>query len=203
MTQQQYIIRRKLSIIELADQLGNISDACRKLGVSRQHYYDIKSAIEEDGIEGLLEKARNKPRIGNRVAPEIEEHVLDYSLEFPAHGQARTANELKKKGITLSPGGIRSIWLRHGLETRVLRLKRLEKWAAKEENILTENQVQALENAKEDKEARGEIESFHPGFFLGRRADWRHGTRPAPCAWRVVFRTRITSLGWIANGKLG
>ncbi|HHN64268.1 MAG TPA: helix-turn-helix domain-containing protein, partial [Nitrospirae bacterium] len=167
MTQQQYIIRRKLNIIELAEQLGNISEACRKLGVSRQHYYDIKKALEEEGIEGLLEKARNKPRIANRVAPEIEERVLEYSLQYPTHGQARVSNELKKEGIILSPGGVRSIWLRHGLENRKLRLKRLEKWASEEGNILTESQVQALEEAKEEKEAIGEIESYHPGFLVG------------------------------------
>lgn len=167
MTHQQYIISRKLNIVDLAEQLGNISEACRKLGVSRQHYYDIKSALAEDGVEGLLEKARNKPRINNRVAPAIEERVLSYSLEFPTHGQARTSNELKKEGIIVSPGGIRGIWLRHGLEKRALRLKRLEKWAAEESHILTENQVQALENAKEEKEARGNIESYHPGFLLG------------------------------------
>ncbi len=167
MTQQQYIIRRKLNIIELAEQLGNISEACRKLGVSRQHYYDIKKALEEEGIEGLLEKARNKPRIANRVAPEIEERVLEYSLQYPTHGQARVSNELKKEGILLSPGGVRSIWLRHGLENRKLRLKRLEKWASEEGNILTESQVQALEEAKEEKEAIGEIESYHPGFLVG------------------------------------
>ena len=167
MTQQQYIIRRKLNILELAEQLGNISEACRKLGVSRQHYYDIKKALEEEGIEGLLEKARNKPRIANRVAPEIEEKVLEYSLQNPTHGQARVSNELKKEGIIISPGGVRSIWLRHGLENRRLRLKRLEKWAAEEGNILTESQVRALEEAKEEKEARGEIESYHPGFLVG------------------------------------
>jgi transposase InsO family protein len=83
------------------------------------------------------------------------------------HGQARTANELKIEGIIVSPGGIRSIWLRHGLERRHLRLKRLEKWAAEEGHVLTENQVQALENAKEEKEAHGEIETYHPGFLLG------------------------------------
>lgn len=167
MTHQQYIISRKLNIVDLAEQLGNISEACRKLGVSRQHYYDIKSALEEDGVEGLLEKARNKPRLNNRVAPAIEERVLSYSLEFPTHGQARTSNELKKEGIIVSPGGIRGIWLRHGLEKRALRLKRLEAWAAEASNILTENQVQALEDAKEEKEARGNIESYHPGFLLG------------------------------------
>jgi len=167
MTQQQYIIRRKLNTVELAEQLGNISEACRKLGISRQHYYDIKTALEEEGIEGLLEKARNKPRIGNRVAPAIENRVLSYCLEYPTHGQARVANELKKEGIVLSPGGVRSIWLRNGLETRALRLKRLEKFAAEQGNIMTENQVRALEQAKQDKEAHGEIETYHPGFLLG------------------------------------
>ena len=141
-------------------------DACRKLGVSRQHYYDIKTALEEEGVEGLLEKARNKPRLNNRVAPEIEERLLSYCLEFPTHGQARVANELKRAGIIVSAGGIRSIWLRHGLEKRSLRLKRLEKWAAQEKNILTENQLAALESAKEEKQAHGEIESYHSGFLF-------------------------------------
>ncbi len=167
MTSDQYIIRRKVNIVELGATLGNISDACRKLGVSRQHYYDIKQAIIEDGIEGLLEKSRRSPRLGNRVAPEIEQRILDYSLEFPTHGQTRTSNELKRQGILLSPGGVRSIWLRHKLEIKALRLKRLEKWAAEHTNVLTEAQVQALEVAKEEKEAHGEIETHHPGFLLG------------------------------------
>ena len=167
MTQQQYIIRRKLNIIKLAEQLGNISDACRKLGISRQHFYDIKKALKEEGVEGLLEKARNKPRIGNRVAPEIEERVLEYSLYYPTHGQARVSNELKKKGLMISPGGVRNVWLRHKIENKKLRLKRLEKWAAEEGNVLTESQIQALEQAKEEKKSRGEIESYHPGFLIG------------------------------------
>lgn len=167
MTQQQYIINRKLNIFELSEQLGNISEACRRLGVSRRHFYDIKTALEEEGVTGLLEKARNRPRIGNRVAEEIESRVLSYSLDNPTHGQARTSNELKTEGIIVSPGGIRSIWLRHGLERRSLRLKRLEKWAAEQGNILTESQVQALEQAKEEKEAHGEIETYHPGFLFG------------------------------------
>lgn len=167
MTQSQYLIKRKLNILELGETLGNISEACRKLGVSRQHYYDIKSAIEEDGLEGLIEKSRKVPRIRNRVAPEIEQKVLDHSLEFPTQGQMRVANELKKQGIQISDGGVRSIWLRHNLQISSLRLKRLEKWSAENSGVLTESQVQALEQAKEEKEAHGEIETPHPGFLLG------------------------------------
>jgi transposase InsO family protein len=166
MTQKQYIINRKLSILELGKTLGNISEACRKLGVSRQHYYDIKSTIEEEGLEGLFAKSRRTPRIGNRIAPEIEEAVLGYSLDSPTHGQVRVANELKKKGIGVSAGGVRSVWLRHDLQIKSLRLKRLEQWAAENSNILTESQVQALEQAKEGKEGYGEVESPHPGFLV-------------------------------------
>ena len=166
MTQSQYIINRKLNILELGQTLGNISEACRKLGISRQHYYDIKQAIDEEGLEGLLEKSRRVPRIGNRVALEIEQKVLDYSLQFPTHGQTRVANELKKIGIQVSAGGIRSIWLRHDLTLKAQRLKRLEKWAAENTEVLTESQVQALENAKQEKEAHGEVESPHPGFLV-------------------------------------
>lgn len=166
MTQRQYIITRKLNILDLGATLGNISEACRKLGVSRQHYYDIREAIREDGLEGLLEKTRTLPRIGNRVAPEIEEKVLGYSLQNPTHGQTRTANELAKQGIVISAGGIRGVWMRHQLETKGLRLKRLEKWAAEHLGLLTESQVQALEDAKGEREAHGEVESPHPAFLV-------------------------------------
>lgn len=166
MTQAQYIISRKMNIVELAEKLGNISDACRNLGVSRQHYYDIKTAIQEDGLEGLLEKSRRAPRIGNRVSPETERMILEYSLEFPTQGQKRVANELKSKGINVSDGGVRSVWLRHNLAQKKGRLKRLEKFAAESGQVLTESQVIALENAKEEKQAHGEIETFHPGFLF-------------------------------------
>jgi len=104
--------------------------------------------------------------ISNRVSAAIENRVLAYSLKYPAHGQARVTNELKRKCTILSAGGARSIWFRHCPGKRHLRLRRLEKWAAEENNILSENRVRALEAAKEEKEAHGEIETFHPGFLL-------------------------------------
>lgn len=168
MTTEQYLIRRKLNMLDLGEQLGNISDACRKLGVSRQHYYDIRNAIREEGLEGLLEKSRSAPRLANRVAPEIESAVLEYTLQFPTEGQVRVSNELKRtRNITVSPTGVRSIWMRHDLKTKARRLKWLEESVAKTGTILSESQVQALEQAKEEKEACGEIETFHPGFLLG------------------------------------
>lgn len=93
MTEKQYLISRKLNVLDFADQMKNISEACRKLGVSRQHYYDIKNTLAEEGVEGLMEKTRKVARIRNRLAPEIEQAILDYSLQEPTHGQKRVANE--------------------------------------------------------------------------------------------------------------
>ena len=166
MTQQQYIINRKTNIVELGKTLGNISEACRKLGVSRQHYYDIKGTIAEEGLEGLIAKSKRKPRFSNRVSFETEKRILDYSLEYPIAGQVTVSNELKKEGFIVSPGGVRGVWLRHNLAIKDRRLKRLEEHYKKSNCILTESQVNALESAKEEKQAHGEIETHHLGFLV-------------------------------------
>jgi transposase InsO family protein len=167
MTRDQYIIRRKLNIVELGETLGNISEACRRLNISRQHYYDIKRVVEEEGVDGLLEKSRQVPRHGLRVASTVEDAILAYSLECPSDGHDRVANELKRRGIVVSASGVRCVWVRNGLTRRADRLRRLEDYAASEGSVLTERQVHALETAKLHKEAHGEIETHHPGFLVG------------------------------------
>jgi transposase len=99
MTTQEKLIKKKLSLLELAEFLQDISQACRINGRSRQHFYDVKQAYEENGLEGLREKSRRKPCLKNRVAPEVEEAVVQMALEYPAYGQTRASNELRKKGI--------------------------------------------------------------------------------------------------------
>ena len=116
MTTHEKLIRRKQSLLELAEYLQNVSQACKINGVSRQLFYDIKKAYEEQGIEGFREKTRRKPCLKNRVVPEIEAAVIQMAYEYPAYGQTRAANELRKQGVLVSSGGVQSIWLRHGLK---------------------------------------------------------------------------------------
>jgi hypothetical protein len=116
-----------------------------------------------------------KPCIKNRVEEHIEKAVVEFAIEKPTYGQLRTSNELKKKGLFISPGGVRSISLRHDLETFKKRLKALEAKAAQENFILTEEQARTLEKAKDEKESHGEIESLHPGY-LGAQDTYYVGT---------------------------
>ena len=187
-------------MIELSEFLNNVSQACRINGCSRQHFYDIKKAYQEHGIEGLREKTRRKPCLKNRVAPEIEEAVVQMAFEYPAYGQMRASNELRKKGILVSGGGIRSIWLRHNLETFKKRLKALEEKAAKEGIVYTEEQLAALEIANREKEHDiNEIQTEHPGYLVSQDTFYVGYLKGVG---RIYQQTVIDTYSRVAFGKL-
>lgn len=199
MTQQEKLIKHKVGLVELGRQLNNASQACRLLGFSRDTFYRWKDLYEAGGEEALKEISRSKPNLKNRVSEETENAVVRMALEQPAYGQVRAANELRKEGITLSAQGVRSVWLRHNLQTMTLRLAALEKKMAEENLILTENQLRALEKAQQEKEESGEIETYHPGY-LGSQDTFYVGTLKG--VGRVYQQTFVDTYAKTAICKL-
>ena len=195
----QPIVKHKLGLLNLAEELGNVSQACKIMGVSRDTFYRYQEAKANGGVEALLQKDRRKPNLKNRVDEAVEQCVLDYAIEQPAHGQVRVSNELRKRGTFVSPSGVRSIWLRHALANFKQRLTALEKHVAATGSVLTEAQVVALEKKRDDDIACGEIETAHPGY-LGSQDTFYVGTMKG--VGRIYQQTFVDTYSKVAFTKL-
>jgi transposase InsO family protein len=193
------IIKHKVGLLNLAEELGNVSQACRIMGLSRDTFYRYKAAIDEGGVDALISKDRRQPNLKNRVDEQTEAAVVEYAIEEPAHGQVRASNELRKRGVFISPSGVRCVWLRHRLGRFKDRLRALEGKMAKESLILTESQIHALEKKKQDDEACGEIETAHPGY-LGAQDTFYVGTLKG--VGRIYQQTFIDTYAKVGFAKL-
>jgi len=199
MNLQQKIIKPKLGVLELAKQLGNVSAACKAMGYSRDSYYRFRELYETGGEEALRKISRKKPILANRVEPHIEKAVVDLAITEPGWGQLRVSNELKRQGIIVSPGGVRSIWLRNDLNNFKKRLDALEAKSAQDGILLTESQLAALEKKKDKLEALGEITTEHPGYLIAQDT-YYVGTIKG--VGKIYQQTVIDTYSRVAEAKL-
>lgn len=196
---QQNVIKHKVGLLNLAAELGNVSRACKVMGFSRDTFYRYQAARDEGGVEALIDANRRKPNPKNRVEEATEAAVTAFALEQPAFGQLRVSNELRQRGIFVSPSGVRSVWLRHDLESFKKRLLALERHMAETGGILTEAQVQVLERKQDDDVAHGEIETAHPGY-LGSQDTFYVGTIKG--VGRIYQQTFVDTYSKWATAKL-
>ena len=193
------IIKHKVGLLNLAEELQNVSRACKVMGVSRDTFYRYQELAESGDIDALINKSRRVPNFKNRVDDHIEQAVMDYAIQYPAYGQHRTSNELRKQGVFVSGSGVRSIWLRHGLENFKKRLKALEAKVAQEGIQLNDQQIAALERKHEDDVAYGEIETAHPGY-LGSQDTFYVGNLKG--VGRIYQQTFIDTYSKVVHCKL-
>lgn len=193
------IIKHKVGLLNLAEELHNVSRACKVMGMSRDTFYRYKELVDQGGVDSLINRSKRVPNLKNRVDEQTEQAVIAYAIEYPAHGQHRTSNELRKQGVFVSGSGVRSIWLRHSLENFKKRLAALEQKVANEGIILSDAQIAALEKKKDDDMACGEIETAHPGY-LGSQDTFYVGNLKG--VGRIYQQTFVDTYSKVAHCKL-
>ncbi|WP_028762934.1 helix-turn-helix domain-containing protein [Shewanella colwelliana] len=155
-------IRSKLALLQLATELGSISKACEIMGYSRDSYYRFKKQYETVGERGLKNLSRKKPAMKNRVSQEVEDQVIEIALDYPNYGQAKVAELLGARGCSISASGVRTIWLRHNLETKKNRLLALHNKLKQNQKFAPLDQQHIEQLYKQDPNDPN-IECLYPG----------------------------------------
>ncbi len=165
MNAESKLAYQRLSVLELAQSLGNVAEACRQRGVSRTQFYEYKRRFQTHGIEGLKDLPPVHKTHPQTTPPEVVEKLLALSLANPTRGCNWLHDRLLLEGIRVSAPTIQSILNKHDLGSRYERLLKLEMQALQQEIELTAEQVALIEKANPCFRER-HVESSRPGELL-------------------------------------
>ena len=179
MTAEVKIAQNKLTLLQLAEKIRNVSEACRRRGVSRSQFYEYKRAFQEKGFEGLKD------------LPPIPK-------SFPNETPVRISDHLHLEGISVSSSTVRNLWLKEGLETKYKRILRLEEQTQGKKIELTEEQIRLLEKANPCFRER-KVESRYPGYLLSQDT---FGVGVIKGVGRIYLQAVVDTYGSYAFGKL-
>ena len=168
MNTREQLIKARLGLLQLAEELDNVKLACKRAGISRSHFYEIKEAFERFGRNGLAPQPKRRPRMPNQTPPEVEQQILDMSAHYPTFSYVRISGQLKLAGFGISPSTVRAVWQRNGLLHRSDRLLWLERRSLEQGGpVLTDNQIRLLRlHRGRTQDPEEHIESSHPGYLL-------------------------------------
>ncbi len=159
------VAKQKLSVLELAAALGNVSEACRQRGVSRTQFYEYKRRFQTYGLEGLKDLPPIPKNFPNATSQEVVDRILALSLEYPTWGCNKLSSYLALEGIKISFPTIQNILNKHDMGSRYERLLKLEEKSLREEIALTPAQIAWIEKANPCYRER-HVESSQPGEVL-------------------------------------
>lgn len=198
MTAQQKIAKQRMSLLQLAEALGNVSEACKRRGVSRSQFYEYKRAFQEGGFERLKDQPPIPKSFPNETPKDVKKKIIALSVEHPAWGQMRVSDQLQLEGVCVSPATVRNIWIKEGLQTRYQRILKLEEQTHGKDINLTEEQIRLLEKANPAFRER-KVESPYPGYLLSQDTFYVGRLKGVG---RVYLQAVVDTYGSYAFGKL-
>lgn len=202
MTAEEELVRQRLNLLQLAEALGNVSEACRRRGISRTQFYEYRRRFQAHGLEGPKDLPPIHKSHPLTTRPEVEERAIALSCQHPSWGCTRLSNWLKDTGTSISSPTVQRILIKHGLGTRYHRWLKLRERQATEGTELTEEQAAFMERQNRASKSvtpkpRSRLSSAQmhsssslrstrmPGDGSGRlerRLMGRGGIAPSPCA---------------------
>jgi len=165
MDPKEKVARQRLSVLQLAEALNNVSEACRQRGMTRTQFYEYKRRFQTHGLEGLKDLPPIHKTHPQTTPKETVDKIIELSLKHPGWGCVRLSDMLKLQGISVSSPTIQNILIKHGMGTKYERLLKLEEKAAQEPIELTAEQIALIEKANPCFKER-HIESSRPGELL-------------------------------------
>jgi transposase InsO family protein len=198
MTATEKLAHKRLTLLQLAEKLGNVSKACRMHKVSRSQFYEYKRSFQEHGLEGLVDKPPIPGSHPSQLSQKTTNCIIALSLAHPAFGQQRIADQLALEGEAVCPTSVRNVWLKEGLETKYKRLLRLEEKALTKGFKLTEQQIKLLEKANPEFAER-HVKSEYPGYLLCQDTFYVGRLKGVG---RIYLQAVVDTFGSVAFGKL-
>lgn len=159
------LAHKRMNVLQLADALGNITEACKRSGMDRTSFYEWKRRFQTHGLEGLKDLPPIHRSHPQTTPPEAVKKILDFSSKHPSRGCTYISDQLKLHGISVSSPTVQNILIKHGLASRYDRWMKLEEKAATEGIKLTAEQVRAIEKINPVFRER-HVESRRPGDLL-------------------------------------
>jgi hypothetical protein len=142
-TPEEIIYHRRVRVLELAEELGNVSLACRQIGVSRKKYYEWKHIAENHGLEALWPRERRRPLEPNETPAHVVEELLALAVIEPTIGCRQYADRLGERGYVIGKSTVQKILVEHGLGRRRQRVARAAAITAMTTGLITEVAVEA------------------------------------------------------------
>ena len=165
MNAEAKVAKQRLSVLELAEVLGNVSEACRRRGMTRTQFYEFKRRFQTQGLEGLKDLPPIPKSHPMATPPELVEQVLALALKHPAYGCNKLEALLMAQGKRLSNVTIQKILIEHRLGSRYERWLALEQKNAEQAIELTVEQIAFIEKSNPCFRER-HVESARPGELL-------------------------------------